>query len=230
MLYEKQVARTNGFGNTASNVGQLGLGCKPEIGWLKWKYIERLQGSSQDHWEGWRPGWDASQLGSQPKAPTPHLAWLAQPSPLHTDHGTLPLQLPLEAGCFRLHHWQKMSLAPVHVPKLIMLLISQVKVTCWRDGCIGIWKVLRDYLCGIFYFFEGVKFCFLPRLLRQRIPSTSYRRMSWYWEQEKKRWMSTISMCSKHFFFRTLNKNNRACTLNICTWIYKLTICKIPIL
>lgn len=37
----------------------------------------------------------------------PHLAWLAQPSPLHTVYGTLPLQLPLEGGSFRLHHWHR---------------------------------------------------------------------------------------------------------------------------
>lgn len=195
MLYEKQVARTNGFGNTASNVGQLGLGYKPEIGWLKWKYIERLQGSSQDHWLRCL----TTRITTQSTNPASGMAgptitpahWLRHTATAIAPGGWMLQTSPLT---------QKMSLAPVHVPRLIMLLISQVKVICWRDGCIGIWKVLSDYLCGIFYFFEGVKFCFLPRILRQRIPSTSCRRMSWYWEQEKKRWMSTISMCSKHFF------------------------------
>lgn len=42
------------------------------------------------------PGWDASQPGSQPKAPTLHLAWLSQPPLLHTDYCTLPLHCPLE--------------------------------------------------------------------------------------------------------------------------------------
>lgn len=49
MLSEKQVEWTQGFRNTASEVGQLGFGLQAR-NWLTEEEIsERLQGSSQDH-------------------------------------------------------------------------------------------------------------------------------------------------------------------------------------
>lgn len=99
MCYEKQVAWTNGFVDTVYNVEKWDLGCKPDIGWLRWTCIKEL-GSL---WRMEKPRWDASQLRSQPKAPTTlNLAWMSQPSPLHwpqhTDHCNWPYSLDALGG------------------------------------------------------------------------------------------------------------------------------------
>lgn len=63
------------------------LGYKPSTGWMKWKCIERLWSSSQDHWEGLRTRLRC--FGSQSKAPPRHLAWLSQPSPHWQLHAAI---------------------------------------------------------------------------------------------------------------------------------------------
>lgn len=59
----------------------------------------------------------------------------------------------------------------------------------------------------------------------EKFPLSNIERVSGYWEQEKKRWMSTISMCSKHFLSGLVIKIiEHALLIHICLCIYKLSV------
>lgn len=158
-LFKKQVTQKNGFGNTAYNQG---FCCTPKIGWLKQKCIERLQGSSRDHWEGWIIRMRCLSADSSPKHNTKAVSSLsnapAAGMPVttisSTDHWTVPLApLQLSPGACVLQTSplpQRISLAAVQISRLTHL-TGRAKVMGSRDGCLGSWEVYIWYFLLIWW-------------------------------------------------------------------------------
>lgn len=136
MLYKRQLAWTNGSGNTAYKVVSWAVGCQPETGWeeMNWKVMQKLTGSL------WEP---ASQIGSEPKAPPLRgMAVPTTPSPLHIATGSMamaPGACMLQVTC----HWKFASLSCSN---------SRTNASDWsgqghflQDGCMGTWEVITWY-------------------------------------------------------------------------------------
>lgn len=154
MLYKRQLAWTNGSGNPAYKVVSWAVGCQPETGWeeMNWKVMQKFTGPL------WEP---ASQIGSEPKAPPLWgMALPTTPSPLHIATGSTAMA---PGACMlQVTTATESSLpSPVQIPER-MHLTGRAKVTSSRTVA---WELGKLSL-SIFHLFGGIKFCFIPRLLR----------------------------------------------------------------